>query len=468
MRSFMDEDFLLENDMAKELYHGFAEGLPLFDYHCHLPAREIAENRPFESAGRLWLEHDHYKWRLMRSCGIPEERITGKASWYDKYMAFASALPSAVGNPVYHWTHLELQRYFGIREPLSAGSARAIWDETCAMMAGGSFTPWHFIETSNVDTVCTTDDPADSLEYHRILGKSTLKARVVPAWRPDRVLRPEEEGYGEYMDRLSRACETKITDFESLVRGLEKRMDDFDCLGCFASDHDMNIVFSPVFDEDRAGRIFKKALAGEKVTEEESCLFKATLLWKMCESYHRRGWAMELHIGCNRNVNELGVKNVGRSSGFDSPGDLAVAGPLGALLNELNLRHILPKTILFCMNPKDNWVLASLAATFQSEGLPSRIQFGTAWWMQDHIPGMRAQMEAFASTGVLGHFIGMVTDSRSYLSYTRFEYFRRVLCNYLGDLAERGQYPGDRKILGEIVQNISFYNARRYFISEKS
>jgi len=465
MKPFMDKDFLLEGDTARELYHRFVEGLPLFDYHCHLPAKEIAENRPFDSVGELWLAHDHYKWRMMRSCGISEKLITGKVSWYEKYMAFAYALPYAVGNPVYHWTHLELQRYFGILEPLNAETAQAVWDKTTAMLSNGSFTPWHIMESSNVDTVCTTDDPVDSLEYHKMLAKSDLKTRVVPAFRPDKALKLDEVGYPEYIQRLSEVSETKIVDFGSLVCALEKRMAAFDDAGCFASDHDMCTVFYQIEDDESVDQIFKKALNGEKLTGEEISTFKATLLCKMCESYDKLDWVMELHIGCNRNVNELGVRNVGRSSGFDSPGDQEIAGPLGALLNQLNLRGILPKTILFCMNPKDNWVLASLATTFQSEGTPSKIQFGTAWWMQDHIPGMMAQMEALANTGVFGHFVGMLTDSRSYLSYTRFEYFRRVLCNYLGKLVEGGQYPADMKTLGEIARNISYFNAKNYFKS---
>lgn len=463
MKTFMDKDFLLESDTARKLYHNFVEGLPLFDYHCHLPAREIAENRPFESIGELWLAHDHYKWRMMRSCGISKRLITGDASWEEKYMAFAAALPYAVGNPIYHWTHLELQRYFGIQETLSAKTARKIWDRTSEMLADGSFTPQYFITVSHVDTVCTTDDPADSLEYHHRLAQSKLSARVVPAWRPDKALQLQKPGYAEYIGRLSDISGVKIKDFSSLVCALEKRMDAFEEAGCFASDHDMSTVFYQITETAEADRILQKALRSEPMTEKEINAFQATLLCRMCESYSKRDWAMELHIGCDRSVNELGVRAIGRASGFDSPGDQQVARPLGALLNQLTLRGILPKTILFAMNPKDNWVLASLAATFQSEGIPSRIQFGTAWWMQDHIPGMLAQMESLANTGVFGHFIGMLTDSRSYLSYTRFEYFRRVLCNYLGDLTERGQYPDDLDMLGEIARNISYFNAKRYF-----
>ncbi len=463
MTPFMDRDFLLESDTARDLYHSFAEGLPLFDYHCHLPAREIAENKPFATLGELWLAHDHYKWRLLRSCGIAEELITGSAPWREKYRAFASALPQAIGNPLHHWTHLELQRYFNIAEPLNAKSAETIWDRTSEMLADGKYTPAHFIEASNVDTVGTTDDPADTLEWHAKIASGTLRARVIPSWRPDRAMQADAPDYPDYIAALADAAGVCITDFDSLLRALDRRMDAFADAGCVASDHDMPVVFHRISDAEAADRIFRKALLREALTAEEIDVFKATLLCRMCAGYHRRDWVMQLHIGCDRSVNAAGAEKIGRASGFDSPGDREIAAPLGALLNALATRGILPKTVLYCLNPKDNWVLASLAATFQTEGTPSRIQFGTAWWMQDHLPGMRSQMEALANTGVLGHFIGMLTDSRSYLSYTRFEYFRRILCNYLGSLVEAGQYPADRETLGEIVRNIGYFNAKRYF-----
>lgn len=467
MKSFLDQDFLLSTDTAKLLFHEYAEHLPLFDYHCHLPVKEIAENKPFYSLGELWLAHDHYKWRMMRSCGISEELITGNASWHDKFIAFANALPYAIGNPIYHWAHLELQRYFNITEPLNGRNAEVIWAKTSETLAGGTFTPQHFIRASNVSILCTTDDPADSLEYHRILSKSDLETKVFPAWRPDKALKIQEADFLSYMQKLSCVSGLPITSFDSLVAALEKRMDEFEAVGCFASDHDMPTVFCRISDPETVNSIFYKALNGNTISDEEAEIYKTALLCRMCESYCHRNWAMELHIGCNRNVNETGVKTIGRSSGFDSPGDYAIAEPLGRLLNLLNCKGILPKTLLFCMNPKDNWVIASLATTFQSEGIPSKIQFGTAWWMQDHIPGMLAQMEALANTGVFSYFVGMLTDSRSYLSYTRFEYFRRLLCNYIGNLVESGQYPYDIDMLGSIVSGISYFNARKYFLADR-
>jgi len=463
MRKFMDEDFLLESESAKRLYHGFVEHLPLFDYHCHLPVKEIYENKSFDNLGSLWLAHDHYKWRMMRCCGLPERLISGDAPWYDKFQAFAKALPYAIGNPIYHWTHLELKRYFGIDEVLNGETADKIWEESCRLLADGTYSPRYFIEESKLDTVCTTDDPADSLKYHKLLAESDFKTRVVPAFRPDKAFKIEDPCYADYIRTLSETSNTAIVDFESLVAALEKRIADFNEAGCFACDHDLSRVYCRPGTAEEAGRIFAKAVSGSTLSVEECDLFKTVLLTRLCKSYCKMGWAMELHVGCERSVNRLGVQNVGRSSGFDSPGDLEIAQPLGGLLNELNMKRILPKTILFCMNPKDNWVIASLSTTFQEEGIPGKIQFGTAWWMQDHIPGMLAQMEALAHTGVFGHFIGMLTDSRSYLSYTRFEYFRRILCNYLADFAERGQYPADLDALGQLAANISFYNAKNYF-----
>ncbi len=468
MKTFLDEDFLLETETSKTLFHNYAEKLPLFDYHCHLPIREISENKPFYSLGELWLAHDHYKWRMMRSCGISEELITGDASWHDKFIAFATALPYAIGNPIYHWAHLELKRYFQINEPLNSKTAEAIWKRTSELLASGMYTPQYFIEKSNVAVLCTTDDPVDSLEYHKNLAKKNWKVKIYPAWRPDKALKIQEPEFCAYIQKLASVSNVEICSFESLLHALENRMDAFDSVGCFASDHDMPTVFCRRGDPSTINSIFTRALEGKLISEEEAEIYKTALLYHMSESYCRRKWAMELHIGCNRNVNEEGVKTIGRSSGFDSPGDYNIAAPLGKLLSLLNDNRSLPKTLLFCMNPKDNWTIASLATTFQGEGIPSKIQFGTAWWMQDHIPGMLAQMEALATTGVLSHFVGMLTDSRSYLSYTRFEYFRRILCNYIGNLVESGQYPNDTCFLGNIISGISFYNARRYFLESRT
>lgn len=465
MKRFMDEDFLLESGSARTLFHQHAEKMPLFDYHCHLSAREIAENKPFDSLGKLWLEHDHYKWRVMRSCAIPERLVTGSASWHDKYLAFAHALPYAVGNPVYHWTHLELQRFFSISQTLDVASAEEIWKSAQKTLSDGSFTPQNLITRSHVDTLCTTEDPADSLEWHLQLASSGFKTKVLPAWRPDKAIKIGESGYGAYLKELEKASHMRISGFESLLAALEKRMDDFAAAGCVASDHDVNRVWSRFATEQEADDIMKRRMNGEMPTPEEIEGYQGALFLHLAKEYARRGWVMEMHIGCNRNVNERMVREVGEAAGFDSTGDYAIAQPLGALLNRLEEHHQLPKTVLFCLNAKDNWILAALANTFQDDSVPSKVQFGTAWWMQDHIPGMRMQMETFATTGVLGHFIGMLSDSRSFLSYPRFEYFRRILCNFIGEQVESGQYPADMDFLGKMVEGVSYDNAKRYFMA---
>lgn len=463
MYEFMDDDFLLDNETARVLFHQHASKMPLFDYHCHLSAKEIWENKPFDSLGQLWLEHDHYKWRVMRACGVSEQFITGDASWEEKYLAFASALPHAIGNPVYHWTHLELQRFFGIHMPLDEKSAPEIWKEAQKKLSDGSFTPRHIMELSHVDTVCTTEDPADTLEYHKRLAEEGWKVHVLPAWRPDKALKIEKEGYAAYLGQLSMVSGVKIDDYGSLLAALRVRLDAFDQAGCVASDHDVASPWSTLVSYDEMNRLVRKRLSGTSLSPEEREAYKATLLTELGKEYARRNWVMEMHIGCERDQNMRGVAEIGEACGFDSTGDGEIAHKLGLFLNQLEEKKQLPKTVLFCLNPKDNWILAALANTFQDDSSPSKMQFGTAWWMQDHIPGMRMQLDAFSTTGVLAYFIGMLTDSRSFLSYPRHEYFRRILCNWIGEMVESGQYPSDMERLGKMVEDISFGNAKRYF-----
>lgn len=463
MKEFMDDDFLLRCETSRNLYHRHAAKMPLYDYHCHLSAKEIAEDQPFDSLGKLWLEHDHYKWRVMRACAIPEREVTGTASWLEKYLAFAKVLPYAIGNPVYHWTHLELQRYFGIDEPLDESSARRIWQRAEQKLADGSFSPKSLISRSHVHTLYTTEDPVDTLDYHRKIAESGFCTRVFPAWRPDRVLNIAQAGYGEYIRTLSDVSGVLIHDYQSLLAALWIRMDAFESVGCNASDHDVVRIWQDFASESEMDVILRASLEGHVPSEVDACRFAGTLFLTMAKEYAKRGWVMELHIGCYRNANKKGVREVGEACGFDTTGDMSMAVPLGRLLNMLEECSSLPKTVLFCLNPKDNWMLAALANTFQNETIPSRIQFGTAWWMQDHIVGMRQQFEVFATTGVFGHFIGMLTDSRSFLSYPRFEYFRRLLCEYIGELVDSGQYPSSMDFLGKVVENICFWNAERFF-----
>ncbi len=464
MKKFMDKDFLLENDTAKRLYHDYAAKQPIIDYHCHLSAKEICENKPAHDLTELWLLGDHYKWRIMRANGIEESLVTGDGDNYDKFLAFAKTLPYAIGNPVYHWTHLELQRYFGIDEILNETTAPDIWERTKAMMADGKHTPQYFIKQSNVYALCTTEDPADTLEYHhRIAEEGLLSTKVVPAYRPDNVLHVEKQGWKSHIERLEKASGVKIHDFDSLTKALSVRMDEFEQAGCVASDHGFeDMPFLPV-GKAMAAAAFGKALAGGTLNCEETEGYMTELMLWLGREYAKRGWAMELHVNAMRNCNTEAVAKVGEGAGYDSVCDHPMAINISYFMNELEKTGELPKTILFSLNESDNMVFASMIGNFQGVGMASKIQMGTSWWFQDNIDGMEQQMRSLGNAGLLGHFIGMLTDSRSFLSYPRHEYFRRILCNLVGGWVERGLFPDDEETLRKLVCGISFDNAKRYF-----
>ncbi len=464
MKPFMDQDFMLCNETAKVLYHQYAEQAPIIDYHCHLSAREICENVPAKNLTELWLAGDHYKWRAMRGNGIPEERITGNADDYDKFLAFAETLPFAIGNPLYHWTHLELQRYFGINEVLSPKTAPMIWEKTKELLADGKHTPQHFIKQSNVYALCTTEDPADTLEYHeKIAAEKLIDTRILPAYRPDNVLSIEKTSWKAYIAHLSEVAGVAITDWESLTHALYVRMDEFARVGCVASDHGVEGLPFLLIGEERASEIVKKALVGESLTEEEIEGYKTELFLWLGREYAKRNWAMELHMNAMRSCNTNMVDKIGESTGFDSVCDQPLALKLSKLMNELEKTGQLPKMILFSLNDSDNLVIATMLGNFHDSSVPSKIQMGTAWWFQDHADGMEKQMRILANEGILGRFIGMLTDSRSFLSYPRHEYFRRILCNLMGSWVENGQYPCDMETLGMLVERISYLNAKEYF-----
>lgn len=464
MRAFMDQDFMLLNETAKKLYHDYAEKQPIIDYHCHLSAKEICENKPATNLTELWLYADHYKWRGMRGNGIPEDRITGSASDYDKYLAFAETLPYAIGNPLYHWTHLELQRYFGITEVLNPKTAPMIWEKVNAQLADGKHTPQHFIRQSNVYALCTTEDPADTLEYHhRIANEKILETKVLPAYRPDNALSIEKDSWKDYIAHLSQVAQVPIQDWESLTKALYVRMDAFAEAGCVASDHGMEALPFNKIGTEAADAIVKKALSGESLTQQEMDGFKTELFIWLGKEYHRRGWAMEMHMNAMRSLNSEMVKKLGEATGFDSIGDRPLARNLGSLMNEMEKTRQLPKMILFSLNDVDNMVIATMLGNFQDDSVASKIQMGTAWWFQDHADGMEKQMRVLANEGILGRFIGMLTDSRSFLSYPRHEYFRRILCNLMGAWVEEGKYPADFDTLGMLVEGICYRNAKEYF-----
>ncbi len=463
MKQFMGEDFLLSTDTAKALYAACKDE-PIFDWHCHLQPKEIYENKTPRDIAELWLAADHYKWRGMRGCGMNEEYITGDRTPYEKFKAWAECMPNFIGNPLYHWTHLELRRYFGITKPLSPATADEIWNEANAKIAAGGYTPRELIERSNVKCVCTTDDPADTLEYHKLIAADkSFKCKVLPAFRPHKALAVVAPTFMPWLAALEKVCGKEIKSFAQLKESLLSRIEFFEEMGCRATDH----AFTPVpykrMADDELEAVFTKKLNGETLTFEEAEGYKTELFRFLAKEYAKRGWAMEIHIGPMHNNNAKMFKKLGPDAGYDSIDDGAVAYKLSRLLDSLDEENSLPRTILFTLNPKDNYVLGSMLGNFQSDEAASKIQFGSAWWFNDNIEGMRQQMSALANLGVLSKFVGMVTDSRSFLSYPRHEYFRRILCELIGDLVENGEYPADMKFLSKAVRDISFGNAAAYF-----
>lgn len=463
MKNFMDKDFLLSTETAKKLYAA-CENTPIFDWHCHLQPKEIYENKEPEDIAYLWLAGDHYKWRAMRSCGVNEEYITGSKSPYEKFKAWAQTMPNLIGNPLYHWTHLELQRYFDIYEPLSPSTCDEIWEKANAKIKAGGFTPRELIEKSNVAYVCTTDDAADTLEYHKLIAEDkSFKCKVLPAFRPDKALTVEADGYCDWVKALENALGEKVESFTELKAGLLSRINFFAEMGCRASDHAFSYVPYNRASEDELNEIFKKRVSGGELSKAETDKYKTELMIFLANEYANLGWGMEVHIGAIRNNNSIMFKKLGADTGFDSVADYEIAENLAKLLNAMNSEYKLPRTILFTLNPKDNYVLGTMLGNFQGDEAESKIQFGSAWWFNDNYDGMRQQMNALMNLGVIAKFVGMITDSRSFLSYPRHEYFRRILCEMLGDLVEEGKYPNDIEFLSKVVQDISFNNAVKYF-----
>ena len=463
MKKFMDADFLLENDVAKKLYHEYAENMPIYDYHCHIPPAQIAENHKFANIGELMLGGDHYKWRVMLSNGVDDKYIRGDASWLEKWKAFAASLKYCVGNPMYHWTHLELQRVFGIYDILNEDTAEDIWNRANALLAKDEYRCKGLIEKFGVKLVCTTDDPVDDLRYHKEIAAQNNSFKVYPAWRPDKLLNIDRAGFAAYMDTLSSVSGVACTSIENVLKALEIRLDYFHACGARVSDHALDTVPYVKPDLAKADAALKKGLAGETLTQEEVDVYKTTLLVKLGGMYKKRNWVQQYHIGAMRNNNPRMFAKYGADVGFDSIDDTNIAQNLSRLLAEQERSNDLPKTILYCLNPKDNYVIGTMLGNFQGEGIPGKIQFGSGWWFCDQQFGMIEQMKSLASLGLLGRFVGMLTDSRSFISYTRHEYFRRILCNLIGKWVENGEYPEDYKVLGELVQGICYNNAVKYF-----
>lgn len=464
MKKFMDKDFLLDTDAAKKLFHEFAENMPICDYHCHLNPKEIFENKPPESITELWLSGDHYKWRAMRSCGVEEKYCTGDATDREKFQKFAYTLQYCIGNPLYHWAHIELQRYFGIDTPLNAKTADDIFDRANAAIRNGDFRPQSLIMKSNVNVVCTTDDPVDDLKYHKLLKDvQGFDCKVLPSFRPDKALNAHLDGFADYINTLAKAADVEIKSYKDVITALLKRADYFDSVGCRVSDQAFDYPPYAVAADDEIDEIFNRAMNGEKITLAECDKYRTPILLALGEKYHELGWAMEIHIGAMRNNNTLMFNKIGADTGFDSVGDCEIAQPLSRFLDALNVEDKLPKTILFNLNDKDNTVLGTMLGNFQSADAESKIQFGPAWWFLDTMDGMTNQMKTLGNLGVLGKFVGMETDSRSFTSYGRHEYFRRIMCALLGRWVEDGWYAYDEDILKEIIQGICYNNAIKYF-----
>lgn len=461
---FFTEDFLLSNDFARTLYHQYAEKQPIIDYHCHLPPQDIAADTQFENLTTIWLAGDHYKWRAMRTLGVPEEYITGGASPLDKFRKWAHTVPYTMRNPLFHWTLLELKRYFDVDELLNEKSADAIYQSSTEKLQTPAFSTRNLLLKMDVRVVCTTDDPTDSLEHHRKIAGSDFPIKVIPAFRPDKAYAVEDAvAFGGYVDKLSTASGVSIVDHDSLMSALENRIEFFHDLGCRLSDHGLEQLYH--FDEAPGdiSAIFNKLKSGRRLSTAEIQYFKYVTLLELCKMYHRKGWAQQFHLGALRNNNSRMLQTLGPDTGFDSMGDFSQARSLSSFLNELDRTDQLARTVLYNLNPSDNEVFASMTGNFNGGNEKGKMQYGSAWWFLDQKDGMEKQINALSNIGLLSCFVGMITDSRSFLSYPRHEYFRRILCNLIGQDVARGELPADEKWFGKLVGDVCYYNARDYF-----
>ncbi|MCM3151650.1 glucuronate isomerase [Priestia megaterium] len=464
MKKFMDDNFLLTNETAAHLYNTYAKDMPIIDYHCHLNPQEVYENKQFKTLTNVWLDGDHYKWRLMRANGIEEEKITGSASDYEKFLAWAKTVPMTIGNPLYHWTHLELKRFFNIDEILNEQTAPFIWEKANEKLRSGKFGARDLITRSNVKVICTTDDPTDSLEYHmKLRDVQGFETQVLPSFRPDKGLEINQEGFKSWIAKLQDCSNRSIHTYDDLLKALESRARFFHSMGGRLSDHALNKMVYTKTSKEEVSEIFLKALKGEGVSTEEESKYKSYTLIFLGKLYNELGWAMQFHLHALRNNNTKMFHQLGPDTGYDSMYDGQVAEPLVQLLDQMDVQNSLPKTILYSLNPKDNYVLASIIGSFQGDGIPGKLQLGTAWWFNDQREGMLEQMKALSNVGLFSRFIGMLTDSRSFLSYTRHEYFRRLVCSLIGTWVEEGEVPNDQQLLEQIVKGICYENAKDYF-----
>lgn len=463
---YITEDFLLQTETAARLYHDYARPMPILDYHCHLPPEQVAADRRFANLAQVWLYGDHYKWRAMRANGVPEEYCTGNASDWNKFLKWAETVPKTLRNPLYHWTHLELKRPLGIRDRLlNPETACSIWEECNARLAEPEFSCRGIMQQMNVVLVCTTDDPADDLAHHAaIAADESFPIQVLPTFRPDKGMAVESpEAFNAWVERLAEAADMDIHDYSSYLEAIRKRHDFFHQRGCRLSDHGLDTIYAEEYTDGEIARLFRRVRNGGALDREEVAKFKSALLYEFALLDHEKGWTQQFHLGAMRNNNTRALETLGPDTGFDSIGEDPVARPLSRFLDRLDRDNRLAKTILYNLNPAWNDVMATMIGNFQDGSIPGKIQWGSGWWFLDQRDGMEKQLESLSNQGLLSRFVGMLTDSRSFLSYTRHEYFRRILCNLLGREIEQGILPNDMNLIGRMVQDICYHNAANYF-----
>lgn len=462
--SFISEDFLLQNHFAKTLYHEYAADLPIIDYHNHLPPKEIAQNRVFENISQVWLAGDHYKWRAMRTLGIDEAYITGNATDKEKFLKWAETVPYTVRNPLFHWTHLELKSYFGIDELLTPSNAEKIYEITSGKLQEPSHHTLGLLQQKKVAFLCTTDDPTDTLEYHQLIAKNGVSPKTYPTFRPDKAYAVENgESYIDFLQVLASTTNSKINTYDDFIAALENRIEYFHNVGCRLADHGLEQLYYSKSNGIDGNHIFQKVLSRKPLSKTEIEGFKSITLLLLCRMYHKKGWVQQFHLGAIRNNNTRLLKELGPDTGFDSMGDFSQARALSGFLNDLDNTDQLAKTILYNLNPSQNEVFATMAGNFNDGSVQSKVQYGSAWWFLDQKDGMEKQLNTLSNMGLLSCFVGMLTDSRSFLSFPRHEYFRRILCNLIGNDVKQGQLPADEKWLGKIVSDICYYNAKVFF-----
>ncbi|MBC7407034.1 MAG: glucuronate isomerase [Arcicella sp.] len=464
MKQFLNEDFLLQTSTASRLYHEFAKDMPIIDYHNHLPPDQIAGDKNFENLTQIWLYGDHYKWRAMRANGVDESYCTGNKSDYEKFEKWAETVPYTLRNPLYHWTHLELQRYFDVHETLSPKNVKQVYEECSAKLKTPDFSVRNLLTKMKVEVACTTDDPMDSLEHHQaILKEGTFSTKVLPTFRPDKFILIENPNFADFIQKLGAIVNADINSYSELLKALRSRADFFASVGCRLADHGLEQIYAISFTEESANNVFKKVISKQNISSQEALTYKSAILHSLGVMYHSLGWTQQFHIGALRNNNIRALRNLGADTGWDSIGDWSQAQGISKFLGRLDEHDQLAKTIIYNLNPRDNELIAAMVGNFNDGSMAGKIQFGSGWWFLDQKDGMERQMNALSNMGLLSRFVGMLTDSRSFVSFPRHEYFRRILCNILGNEIENGELPNDIEWIGQMVQNICYHNAKNYF-----